>query len=118
MRQVIDFAARRLSVAATAYYHFGVSITDDANFDELSVLVAAYWDNLSPFFKEVFESPEAIRTTAHHIYINERTWHGTLHELRRLGYDEPINVRPFTEDAMWEDPENPEITQRIMSLGG
>lgn len=116
MRQVIDLAARRLSVAATAYYLFDNPVMEDGDFDELVKLVADKWAYLPAYYQDCFESPEALRATAFHIYISAACYNATLHELRDAGVDEDLNARPFEAEAEWESPIG--RTVEIMSLGG
>lgn len=102
MRAVINFAARRLAVQAAAYYRFDRPLVDDAEHDALVKLVADNWDWLDDFFKETFESAEAIRATTHHIYISAQCYNSVLHELREMGVDEDLGDPGFEPTAQWE----------------
>lgn len=116
MRQVIDFAARRLSVAATAYYHFGQAIMPDGEYDQLAMLIVREWHWLSDYFKDVFESAEAINASGHHIYISNQCYMATLRALREAGVDEDLCAPPWNATATWEGPNGEAV--EIMSLGG
>lgn len=114
MRTVVDLAARRLSVAALAYYRHDISVMDDCDFDALSDFVAEYWNYLSQYYKDVFESADAIKATAHHIYVSEMAYNGMRAELRRRGIDYDLDARGFEATAQWEDDDGK--TVGIMSL--
>lgn len=116
MKDVMDFAARRLSVAACAYYHFNTPITDDANYDALSRLVADNYEYLPQYYQEVFESAEAIRTTGHHIYVSRQCFQATLRAMRDAGVEEDLQAPDFEPTAVWEDAEGNGV--EIMGLGG
>jgi len=116
MEPIIDFAARRLSVLACAYYHFGTKLVHDAEYDEIACLVADKWNHLSEYFKDVFESAAAIRATGHHIYVSQYAFNSTLHELRGSGVDQELSAHGFEATAVWEGSDGTEVG--IMGFGG
>lgn len=66
-----DFAARRLIVAAYAYYVLDQPIMDDGEYDKLSRFVARNWDELDRDRKWALDTPEATRSSGAHIYFPE-----------------------------------------------
>jgi hypothetical protein len=115
MRQVMDLAARRLTVAAAAYYHFNHSLMDDAEYDALSRLVADNWPYLALYYQEVFESPEAIRATGSHILMSQQAYQATLRELREAGLDHDVGAHEWEPVADWEGDG---VTVPVMGFGG
>jgi NAD-dependent DNA ligase len=62
-----DLAARKVIVNAYMYYVFDRPILSDAEYDRLSEVAAAGWDQLHPDRQWALGSPEDIRASGFHI---------------------------------------------------
>lgn len=80
-----DLAARKLLVAAYAYYVLDEPIMDDARYDELSRYVARNWNELDPDRQWALDTPEQTRSSGMHFYYPVIAVHACYHELHRRG---------------------------------
>lgn len=85
-----DLAARCVLMSSYLYYRRDSPILSDAEYDALVDVVANGWEHLEPIRKWQLESPEAIRTTGHHVRVTRLTeaaacsWH-----IERTGHIPP-----------------------------
>lgn len=92
-----DLAARRVLMSALLYYECSTNVLSDAEYDELSRLVADRWSDLTPFRQWQLGSPEEIRASGHHVKITvlvehgARSWHLRVH-----------NTKPTLLPAEWK----------------
>lgn len=80
-----DLAARKLIVAAYAYYVLDQPIMDDAEYDRLSRYVARNWDELDRDRQWALDTPEATRSSGAHIFFSVAAVSACYHELNRQG---------------------------------
>lgn len=111
MDEIIDHAARKLIVAAIAYYRFDHPIMPDYEYDRIAAIIASNWDYLSPLFKETLGGPDDIRATGYHFLASQAAYHATLHELRQRGVDREIDPNGFQAQAEWVSEDGKETVQ-------
>lgn len=116
MESVFEFACRQLSIAACAYYHFGQTIMDDGDYDELALFITHNYDRIPLYYQEVFGSASDLLATSHHIYVSAQCYNATLRALRDMGIDHELCASPFKGSAEYENADG--TTFEIMTFGG
>lgn len=96
-----DLIARWVLMLAHLYYDRGVSLVDDATYDELSCLVADRWDELSETRQTMLGSPDEIRATGSGVLLSR----AAIGAAERLADDLGVALEPFqpTFDYELED---------------
>ena len=80
-----DLAARRVIVAAYAYYVLDQPVMDDAEYDRLSRYVARNWDDLDEDRQWALDTPEQTRSSGSHIFFPTIAVAACYRELDRQG---------------------------------
>lgn len=66
----VSLVARWVLMLSHLYYDRGVSLVDDATYDDLCAQVADHFDALEEHLQELVEDPEALRSTGMGVYLS------------------------------------------------
>lgn len=94
----IDLVARWVLVLSHLYYDRGVSLVDDATYDELCRQVYEHYDELTPFRQMQIGDREAIRSTGMGVFLS---WL-TIAASERLAWGQEIELGPYAIEFEYE----------------
>lgn len=97
----VDLVARWVIVCSYLYYEHGISIVDDATFDELCAEVAEHYGELEDWRQNMLGEPETLLYTGTDILLSRLAIAGAHRLARDAGYEIP-DPPPFAAEYTCE----------------